>query len=186
MKQRSNEIMKQENKNETGVFLCFRVSLFPCSNDKGFTLIELLIVIGIFLVLAVFVLPVHGNLQVSTQLNENSSLIIQTLRIAQERSSSGLNNTNHGVYFRINARGAEDKFVLYQGGSYGNREKEYDRKYFLDEVLSFSLPGASSEYDLNFSKGEGIPDNPGTITLSHSAGGEREIIINEIGMVEKN
>ena len=75
---------------------------------KGFTFIELLIVIAIVLVLVVASAPIYGNLQVSAQLNESTSLIIQTLRTAKARSIAGINNDIHGVSFQI------DKFTLFQ------------------------------------------------------------------------
>src|SRR3989344_2929313 len=86
-------------------------------NNTGFTIIELLIVLGISIILATAAAPLYGSLQVSAQLNENSSLIIQSLRTARERSIAGYNNIQHGVFFDINT-GAVDSYTLYQGSSY--------------------------------------------------------------------
>ena len=148
---------------------------------QAFTLIELLIVIGIMLILAAVVAPIYGNLQVSGQLNENTSQIIQTLRIARERSIARLNNASHGVYFQA------DRYTLHQGTSYVLRESEYDREVILDDALglSWSLTGTGEEDDINFSKGLGVPNKTGTITLTHDVSGTRQIIINSFGMVEE-
>lgn len=151
---------------------------------KGFTLIELLIVIGIVLISVAAVAPIYGNLQVSSQLNEDSSQLIQTLRLARERSMARLNNTQHGVYFEVNTPG-QDKYILYQGVSYDSRNSSYDREVVLDEVLNFSLPGGVTEYEINFSKGLGVPNATGTITLTHDVSGTRFIVTNSFGMVEE-
>jgi len=155
------------------------------NTSNGFTLVELLIVIGITLILAAAVAPIYGNLQVSSQLNENSSQIIQSLRLARERSVARTNNSQHGVYFEIDALGDKDKYVLYQGSTYDTRDSNYDREVILDEVLSLSLPGEVSEYEINFSKGLGVPSATGIITLTHDISGTRQIIINSFGMVEE-
>jgi len=153
---------------------------------KGFTLIELLIVIGITLLLVAAVAPIYGNLQVSSQLNENSAQIIQSLRIARERSVSGVNNAQHGVYFEANVSPEQDKYVLYQGLSYDERIAVYDREVILDKSLNFSLPGGVAEYEINFTKGLGVPNNTGMIILTHDVQGARQIIINNLGMVEED
>ena len=49
---------------------------------RGFTLIELLITISITVVLAVAAMPIYSKFQVHSQINESTSLIIQTLRTA--------------------------------------------------------------------------------------------------------
>ena len=152
---------------------------------RGFTLIELLIVITITLILFVATVPIYGNLQVSSQLNENSSQIVQTLRVARGRSVARVNNDQHGVYFAIDVLGSQDKYVLYQGSNYSSRDSSYDREIILDQVLNLSLPGGENEYEINFSKGLGVPNNTGTITLTHDIQGDRQIIINKFGMVEE-
>ena len=143
---------------------------------RGFTLIELLIVIGVTLILVVAALPMYGSLQVSAQLNENSSLIIQTLRIARERSVAGFNNEEHGVYFTSGA------YTLYQGPSYAARDSSYDRTTTLPSALSVSTTFAGGE--VNFSKGLGVPNNTGTVTLTHDVKGAKAITINSFGKVE--
>jgi prepilin-type N-terminal cleavage/methylation domain-containing protein len=144
--------------------------------NKGFTLVELLVVIGITLVVAVTAVPIYGNLQVSSQLNENSSLIIQTVRTARERSVGRLNNAAHGVYITASA------YTLYQGASYATRNSSYDRTTTLDSVLTMSTTLAGDE--VNFSKGLGVPNTTGTITLTHDVQGSKTITINSFGAIQ--
>jgi prepilin-type N-terminal cleavage/methylation domain-containing protein len=144
---------------------------------RGFTLIELLVVIAITLVLAAAALPLYGGLQVSAQLNENSSLLIQTVRTARERSVARVNDTAHGVYVTAST------YTLYQGASYAARDSSYDRTAALDSALSLAATLTGDE--VNFSKGLGVPDNTGTITLTHDVQGTKTITINSFGMVEE-
>ncbi len=144
---------------------------------NGFTLVELLIVIGIIVILAAATIPIYGNLQISSQLNDNNLLIIQALRSAKERSVVGYNNSSHGVKFFSN------QFVLYQGSSYAARNSSYDSVTELAPVLFLSTTLNNDE--INFSKGLGVPDNVGTTTLAHSSGGERTVSVNSLGKVEE-
>ncbi len=150
--------------------------------QSGFTLVELLLVIAIMLALAVAAAPLYGNIHPSTQLNDNIAQIIQTTRIARERSFSRFNNSSHGVYFEINPSG-DDKLILYQGNSYALRDAGYDREVPLSSSLSLSttLPGN----EIHFSKGFGIPNATGTVTLTHETRGARIMGINDFGMVEE-
>lgn len=149
----------------------------------GFTIVELLIVLSITVVLAVAALPIYSNFQVSSQLNDNSALIAQKLRIARQLSIVRYNGSAHGVYFEINS-GSQDRVVLYQGTSYGTRDSNYDQPTVLDEPLS--LTTTLSGNDVNFSEGRGLPNNTGTVTLAHQSSGNRTVEINAIGKVDEN
>ncbi len=156
--------------------------------NKGLTIIELLIVVSIIIILMLVAIPIYGNLQISAQLNETSSQVIQAIRIAREQSVAGLNNKQHGVYIDISA-GSDDKFILYQGSSYAAREVGYDRETILDSALSLSVTDftlTGSDADINFSKGLGMANNAGTIILAHDVSGSRSITINSFGVVEEN
>jgi prepilin-type N-terminal cleavage/methylation domain-containing protein len=155
---------------------------FCRKKSAGFTLIELLIVIAVTLILAAAAAPIYGNLQVSSQLNDSSDQIIQTLRTARTYSISRLNNASHGVYFEINPS-ASDRFILYQGASYATRDSTYDRPVTLgpDIVLSTTLSGNES----SFSKSLGSPTATGTVTVSHGVlQSTRVININDHGSIE--
>lgn len=149
-------------------------------NPTGFTLIELLLVIGIFLVVGVAVMPLYGNLAVVTQLNEETSQMVQTIRIARERSSAGFRASRHGVCFESAAGG--DRYILYQGDDCVARLASADRIIDLPPALIWSTTLPSP--DLNFSA-TGTPSITGTITLTHAAYGARTITINELGLVEE-
>ena len=149
----------------------------------GFTFIEVFLVIGIILIIAVAASPIYTGLQITSQLNENTTSIIQTIRIARERSAAGFNNASHGVYFEINAEG-NDKYILYQGATFVTRDSTQDRVAVLDSALSLFTTLPSS--DINFLKRLGIPNAVGIVTLTHDVSGTRTINLNELGKVEEN
>ncbi len=153
---------------------------------RGFVFIELLVVIAIMIIAVAAVIPMYGELQGSSQLNENSSQIIQNSRIAKERSVSRLNNSSHGIYFGINPL-ASDQYILYQGDSYATRDTNYDRVFVLGDALSFSSSGFTligDDIDINFSKGKGFPNNTGVLTLTHEVKGSQDINVNSFGLIE--
>jgi len=139
-------------------------------------MVELIVVIGIILITVAFASPIYGNLQVSSQMNENTAQIEQALRIARERSIAGLNNSRHGVKF------ANDAYTIYQGSSFSTRDSSYDRKATINDALSISTTYINE--DINFEKGSGLPDQVGTTTLRHRLGNEAKIINNDLGVVK--
>ncbi|MEK7552623.1 MAG: GspH/FimT family protein [Patescibacteria group bacterium] len=149
--------------------------------SAGFTLVELLLVLAIFLLVGVTVLPLYGNLAVTTQLNEETSQLVQTMRLARERSVVGLNAAHHGVCFE--ASPPADRYILYQGVDCTGRIVEYDRIVDLPPALRVSTTLLAN--DLNFNS-LGAPLAAGSVTLDHEASGQRMITINELGLVEEN
>jgi prepilin-type N-terminal cleavage/methylation domain-containing protein len=154
---------------------------------RGFTLLEILIVISITLILALASFSFFGSSYTSAQLNESTTNIIQSLRLAQEKSIARLNNNQSGVYFIINPNG-KDEYIVYQGQSYANRIEMYDQKNVLDDSLSLEVSGftlTGTNVDINFSTATGVPNNIGTINLKNDSGTTKAIKINALGMVEE-
>ena len=148
---------------------------------NGFTILEVLIVIGIMLVVGGAILPISGNFAVSSQLDDSLISVSNTVRTARERSLSGLNNSAHGVYFEENIN-LQDRIILYQGASYASRDQLYDQIRTFDD--SMDMESSISGNDLNFSKGLGVPNSTGTITITHDVNGARNVTINRFGVVE--
>lgn len=154
---------------------------------RGFTLIEILLVISVTLVLAVPSYSLFNNLHKSAQLNESANQIIQTLRIARERSVAQLNNSPHGVYFFIAA--SPSKYVLYQGETFNSRNIAFDREYYLDNPLKLSTSNLiliGGNIDINFSQGRAAPSNIGSISIKQSNGSSRTISINSAGLIQED
>lgn len=120
--------------------------------QSGFTLLEFLIVFAIVLMLAAGGALIYTRFYTSSQINEATTQMIQTIRIARERARAGLNDVNHGIYFDTTNK----KYTLYQGNSWTDAGKVIIRDTALDSVLSLSTSLTGN--DLNFSKGLGIPN----------------------------
>ena len=150
--------------------------------QSGLTMVEVLLVTALSAILVGTAIPMIGNLQGSAQLNNNSSRIIQSVRIARERSVNRLNNKRHGIYFDVSTE--FDKYVLYQGDSYASRDIEFDIETELPDVLILTTTVVGNE--INFSRGNGVPDEIGIINIDHRSGGGRSININSIGLTEES
>lgn len=146
--------------------------------QAAFTLLEFLIAIAVVLMLAAGGAMIYGQFYTSSQLNETTTQMIQTVRVARERAVARVNDAAHGVYFDTVAK----KYTLYQGSSWGDAGKVIIRETTLDSVLSLSTTLAGN--DVNFSKGLGLP-NTGNITLTHSVSGTRTVSINSFGKIEQ-
>lgn len=151
--------------------------------SKGFTAIELILVVAISLIVLSASIPIYGNLQGTSQLNDTTSGLVQTIRTAKDRSVNRLNNSSHGIYLNINPIGT-DSYVLYQGNSYATRDSVYDREIELGEAVSLSSTLTSNE--VSFSRGLGLPSEIGTITVTHSVNGSKLIDINTQGLIDLN
>ena len=156
----------------------------PHSFQKGFTLIELLIVIGIFIIIASVSIPLYSNWQPDSQTDSALAGVIETLRLAKNRSESGLNNSPHGVYFFINESG-NDSYVLYQGADYASRDADFDKEIELDNSLSLNM--ALDGANINFSQGLGEPGATGTVSIINNNTNENKTIsINVLGVVDSD
>ena len=154
--------------------------VFFLQEEKGMTMIELLMIIILVSALVALSVPVYSNLQVSSKLNESTNLLIQTLRTGKERGTARLNNIEHGVKLET------DSYTIYYGSSYTTRIQDYDRDIILKEIeLSWNLSGTGDADNINFSKGLGIPNKTGTITLTDKTGNTKNITVNEIGKIEQ-
>jgi prepilin-type N-terminal cleavage/methylation domain-containing protein len=147
----------------------------------AFTLIEVVIAVSLIAVLAGIGFPLYRQSRGAALLNESATRIVQDLRTARAQSTSGLNNSTHGVYFESNAND-KDRMVIYEGASYAVRNSTLDRVTVFESILSVStsLLGGEVVYD----KSSGAPSAAGTITLTHSALGSRTISINALGIVD--
>lgn len=159
-----------------------RLFCFEYFPERGLTLIEVLIVIAVSLIILSAAIPIYGNLQVSTQLNEESAYIVQTLRLARGRSTNRVDGASWGVYFELRAEPLKDRYILYQGNSFAARNPAFDRTRELAAGLSLELPGEASSYDFHFN-GLGEITNPGSMMLRHQVSGVRAITINALGIV---
>lgn len=152
------------------------------SNKGGFTLIELLLTIGITAIIATITGPLYGQLHTSTILNEAAETVIQEIKTARTYASAGKDNSSYGVYFQINA-GGNDKVIFYKGGSYLERDVEFDRETILEDAVFLSDDLADDE--VNFSARLAVPSSAGDVTINFNNEKNKIININEYGIVQE-
>lgn len=143
---------------------------------QGVTLIELLIAIGIMTLLAAVAVPIYGNFQNSSKVNEVSSVMTQAIRIAQQDAMAGVNNVNHGIKI------FSDHYVLYQGNSYDTRNSALDRGFAAEGTIQ--ITNSINNNEINFSLGSGTPNATGTISISGQNEDAQIISINKYGIAE--
>ena len=150
--------------------------------NLGFSAVELIIVLGIFTLVLSLAIPSFGNWHASVLANDAYYEIVDALRLVKSRSQSGYNNSAHGVYLTINSE-VNDKYTIYQGNSFLDRDVQYDQAYILNNNIN--IVSNISGNDINFSQGLGLSSATGTIEINQaSVLDSREIAINIIGLVE--
>lgn len=138
---------------------------------RGFTLFEILIVIGVMAILASLTLPFGFNFYKSQQLETQSQLVLQVLRLGQSKSIFQENDSSFGIYF------ANNSYALFQGSSWIGRNSLYDQSFNLPSIISLS-----GLQEVVFSKMEGLPNATGNIVLNNGLD-SRTININALGRI---
>ncbi len=157
---------------------------FHAPKSAGFTLIELLIAITIIGVTIIGSISMYTRLQVSAQLNEQTTRVIGALRTAQTRALEGIGGASHGVYANINQAGA-DSIVIYQGPSYAARVQDADLIENFPESIFLSLQLSTTTPEILFARSTGIPNATGTVIIELSNIGSRTVGINKLGISEE-
>jgi len=150
---------------------------------SGFTLVETLLVAGVVCIILILSFPFYNTFQISNQLDSLSSEAFQALRKSQMKAITLENDSTWGVYFEKNI-GDEDKFVLFKGPNYLNRDQNYDEISELPNTIFFdeiSLNGGGTE--VVFNKINGSTDHYGFLEIKSSTNKEKTITINEAGRI---
>ncbi|HDZ54299.1 MAG TPA: hypothetical protein ENI19_02025 [Candidatus Nealsonbacteria bacterium] len=113
---------------------------------KSFTLIEVLVIIGIMVILMVLALPAYRSFQNELDLNNSTEEIINTLRIAQNKTLASEGASQYGVYFDQTT--SPHQYTLFKGNDYASRNSSFDKIHKLPksvEISDISLNGGESE-----------------------------------------
>lgn len=113
---------------------------------RNFTLIELLVVIGILFILTAIAVPTFRFFQKESDLNNSVELIINTLRLAQNKTIASEGASQWGVYFSTGT--LPHQYTLFQGEEYISRTTSSDEVHKLPkniEIYEISLAEGGAE-----------------------------------------
>jgi len=110
------------------------------SKKNSFTLIELLVIIGTMIVLMALAAPAFRIFQKESELTNSAEEIINTLRLAQNKTLASEGASQWGVYFSTST--SPQQYVLFQGTDYDSRVVSSDEIH--------KLPKSIEIYEINF------------------------------------
>jgi len=140
----------------------------------GFTFFEMIMVLVIFLILVGVSVPFYSYFQTFSATESARQEVLEIIRLTQTQAITGVNNTNHGVYFN------NTQWITYQGDNYTNRETNYDQSFDLPNNISFS-----GLEEINFEINTGLPSsNVSLILINSNINSSEHININSIGLLE--
>jgi len=141
---------------------------------RGFTFVEVLVSLGIIGLLIGLAIPFYQTFYLSSQLDNTTSELIQTLRKAQLKAMASEGDQAFGV--RLEQR----RFILFRG--FYNPSDSYNEITQLPNTLTLT---SSVGQDVVFNELKGTTFNIGTITISLSGNRSRKIsIINQLGTID--
>jgi prepilin-type N-terminal cleavage/methylation domain-containing protein len=146
-------------------------------NDSGFTLIELLLSVSVIAILSTLSLPFISAFQVRNNLDVAVNTIAQGVRRAQTLATAAESDAScsaWGLYVQNTG------IVIYCGANYSSRVVGYDE--FYEVASNITVANTGNANDVSFSKVFGVPNNPGTITLTEG-NDSRMVTINGKGIV---
>lgn len=140
----------------------------------GFTLVEALIVVALLGVIVAFAIPFYQSFQVSSQLDNTTHELVQTLRRAQMQAMASQGGTDYGIAL------ASDRFTLFRGASYSTSDP-FNELIVIPPTLSISSGLGNT---ITFSVVRGAPSSTGSITVQTNNGKTRTITINPRGVID--
>lgn len=148
-------------------------SLRACSwvkRQRGLTLLELLMVLAIVVIIAGFSVPIGLSFLRNEGLISSANDLVMVMRIAQQYSIEGVEDTTYGVYM------SGTSYTLFKGTSYAARDTSFDE--------SFDVSGLyfSTTTEVVFQRVTGEPNAPVTVELT-DGNRVREVDVNAIGRV---
>lgn len=118
--------------------------------SSGITLVELLVIVGILGILTALSLPVFLFFQKESDLNNSTEEIINTLRLAQNKTLASEEASQWGVYF--NTSTPSHQYTLFRGSSYETRATSSDKISELAKTVEISEIKLEGKKEVVFEK----------------------------------
>ncbi len=145
--------------------------------ERGFTIFEVLTVIGIFLVMFSIAYLSYHSINNNVALNNSVEEMINTLRIAQNRSISSQDNEKWGLHFDI----GNDNYVLYRGDWPSPVTTDYQLEGGI-KIISVTDAGGFSLSETEFDRLDGTTKKA-EIVIGFPQGDQKTIQLEEIGQI---
>lgn len=131
--------------------------------NNGFTLIEIIIVIAILIILVAIPITSYYSIQKKSDLDNGAQEFVSILKVAQNKTLSSDNNSQYGVYFDNSV--FPNKYILFKGSSYAQRDAYYDQIHFLPQSIEYLLIDFNGGSEIVFDKLTGMTQEPGSVSL---------------------
>lgn len=134
------------------------------SKSKGISLIEFLTIIAILMVLAGMAIPAFRFFQKESDLKNSAQEIINTLRLAQNKTLASEVASSWGVYFSTTTW--PHQYTLFQGIDFTSRTTTSDEVHNLSESVEiYEINLAGGKKGVVFDRITGTTSQSGTISL---------------------
>jgi len=152
------------------------------NKKAGFTMMEFLLVVGIIAILSYMTVPLGINFYRSQVVETARTNLLEVLGKARQNAVLMKGDSRYGVLVDT-MNGSLSTYTLYKGNSFGSKDDDFDEVYTQPPGITISAVGTSNltSGDINFNKLSGTTNATGTITITHSGGEARAIIIDIFG-----
>lgn len=129
----------------------------------GFTVVELMVVMGIIAIIAILLIPALHDFQMRADLENSAEEIVNTLRLAQQKTISSEGASSWGVYFSTST--PPHQYTLFRGANYSSRTTSSDEIHNISGTVLIFTIGLGGGQEAIFDRISGVSQQSGSITL---------------------
>lgn len=130
---------------------------------RGFTLPELLVIVAILIILTALTVPFFRYFGEELDLNNSAEGIINSLRLAQNKTLASEGFSQWGVYFTTTT--VPHQYILFKGPSFALRDALFDEYQNLPNSVEISEIQLDGTNEVVFNRINGTANQSGSITL---------------------
>ena len=141
------------------------ISDFKSANnhERGFTIFELVVVVAVLTILSAAVIGNFALQRKRANLHGNAEEVATTLKFAQNKALSSVNNSKYGVY--IDDTATPHKYILFKGNSYSGRDVSADIIHQLPSSMEFNSISLGGGKEVVFNRLTGLSTQSGSLTV---------------------